>query len=87
MATIHKRSSVLQDTASELVGTPNRRKSLTKGERPVRLLQRRRPAITPIVRQATSASIASQTTKPIKRSMTVFKKSHHSTSLSTNPKE
>jgi hypothetical protein len=87
MATIHKRSSVLQDIASELVGTPNRRKSLTKGGRPVRLLQRRRPAITPIVRQATSASIASQTTKPIKRSMTVFKKSHHSTSLSTNPKE
>jgi hypothetical protein len=87
MTGTRKRSSVLQDIASELVGTPNRRKSFTKGDRPVRLLQRRRSAITPIVRQGTSASIVDQTIIPIKRTMTVFRKTHQSTPLSKNPKE
>lgn len=85
-ASSRKRSSVFQEITSELRGTPNRRKS-SKGDRPARLLQRRRSALTLIVRQATSASIADQTIKPIKRSITVFKKPHHSAPLSTNPKE
>jgi hypothetical protein len=86
-ASTRKRSSVFQEITSELRGTPNRRKS-SKGDRPVRLLQRRRSALTPpIVCQATSISIADQTIKPIKRSITVFKKPRQSTSLSTNPKE
>jgi len=79
-----KRSSVFQEITSELIGTPNQRKSSMKGDRPARLLQRRRSAITPIARQETSASIASQTIKPTKRSITVFKKP---APLSTNPKE
>ena len=86
-ASIRKRSSVFQDITSELIGTPNRRKSSSKGERPVRLLQRRRSAITPIARQATSTTLSSQTIKPIKRSITVFKKSHQTPPFSTNPKE
>lgn len=84
---IRKRSSVFQDITSELIGTPNRRKSSLKGDRPVRLLHRRRSALTPIVRQGTSTTIASQTIKPIKRSITIFKKSIQSAPLSTNPKE
>jgi hypothetical protein len=86
-ASIRKRSSVFQDITSELIGTPDRRKSSSKGERPVRLLQRRRSAITPIARQATSTTLSSQTIKPIKRSITVFKKSHQTPPFSTNPKE
>ena len=84
---VHKRSSFFQEIASELTGTPNRRKSSSKGDRPVRLLQGRRSAIAPVARQATSTTIVSQTIKPVKRSITVFKKSHQSTPLSTNPEE
>ena len=82
-----KRSSVLQDITFELVGSPNRRKSSSKGDRPPRLLQRRRLAIAPIARQKASTSIASQTTKPIKRSLTAFRKFHPSASPSTDLKE
>lgn len=82
-----KRSSVFQEITSELRGTPNRRKSSSRGDRPARLLQRRRSAITPIARQATSTILSSQTIKPIKRSITVFKKPHRTPHLSTNPKE
>ena len=87
--TTRKRSSVFQDITSELIGTRNQRKLSSKGDRPARLLQRRRSAITPIVRQATSASIASHTIKPIKRSMTAFKKSHQNIHVpfTANPKE
>lgn len=86
--TIRKRPSVLEDIASELRGTPNRRKSSSRGDRPVRLLQRRRSAIAPITRKATVTSIASGSIKPVKRSMTPFKKPRQETiTLSSNPKE
>lgn len=86
-ASTRKRSSVFQEITSELRGTPNRRKSSSKGDRPARLLQRRRSAITPIALQAISTTLASQTIKPIKRSTTVSKQPHQIPPLSTNPKE
>lgn len=85
---ICKRSSILQEITSELRGTPNRRKSSSKGDRPLRLLQKRRSAITPIARQGTSTSIASKTVTPVQRTMTVFKKPHRRVSLVVkHPKE
>jgi hypothetical protein len=86
-ATTRKRSSVFQDITSELIGTPNRRKSSSKGDRPTRLLQKRRSALTPIVRQATSTSIASQTVKPMERPTTMFRKARPDVPLATDPKE
>jgi hypothetical protein len=82
-----KRSSVFQDITSELRGTPNRRKSSSKGDRRARLLQRRRSAIAPIVRQATSTSVDSQTIKPVRRPLTMFRKAQQSVPLAADPKE
>jgi hypothetical protein len=86
-ASTRKRSTIFQDITSELVGSPNRRKSSSHGDRPLRRLQRRRSAITPIARQATSTSTASKATKPLKRSIKTFKKPLPGVSLAANPKE
>jgi hypothetical protein len=86
-ASTRKRSSVFQDITSELRGTPSRRKSSSNGDRPTRLLHKRRSAITPLARQATTTSITSKTVKPIKRAMTPFKRPQQSVSFATNPKE
>jgi hypothetical protein len=86
-ASTRKRSSVFQDITSELRGTPSRRKSSSNGDRPSRLLHKRRSAITPLARQATTTSITSKTVKPIKRAMTPFKRPHQSVSFANNPKE
>lgn len=83
---IRKRSSVFQEIASELRGTPNRRKSSSNGERPLRLLQRRRSAIAPVVRQATLTSVAS---KPVNSPMSRIRELRQSIAqpLVTDPEE
>jgi hypothetical protein len=86
-ASTRKRSSVFQDITSELRGTPSRRKSPSNGDRPTRLLHKRRSAITPLARQATTTSITSKTARPVKRAMTPFKRPHQSVSFATKPKE
>jgi hypothetical protein len=85
-ASTRKRSSVFREITSELRGTPSRRKSSSNGDRPSRLLHKRRSAITPLARQATTTSITSKTVKPTKRAMTPFTKPHQVVSLATNPK-
>lgn len=86
-ATTRKRSSVFHDIASELRGSSKRRESSAKGDRPLRRLQRRRSAITPVARRETSTTITSQVIKPIKRSQITFRKPRHSLSFAANPKE
>jgi hypothetical protein len=77
-ATPRKRSSIYRDIGAELNGAaPKARKSPTSSYRP---LQNRRSALTPIARQATHSSTATNIT-PLKRTLSHFRKPQRTKSL------
>lgn len=83
-----KRSSVYRNILPELNATASYRKaSASSGERIARFARRRRSAITPITRQAT---FTSTTSKPVKRTFTLFKRTNTtstSLALALDPRE
>lgn len=83
-----QRSMVYRNILPEISATANHRKaSASSGERIARFAKRRRSAITPITRQAT---FTSTTSKPVKRTFTLFKRTNTtstSLALALDPQE
>lgn len=73
-----KRSSNFRDIIAEMNGAPKARKSPTSSYRP---LQNRRSALTPIARQATHNSTATNNITPLKRTLSHFRKPQRTKSL------
>lgn len=76
---LRKRSSIFHDIGAELSGAPNPRKQASSD----RLLKSRRSALTPIARQATYSSVATNNSnnKPLKRTIAHFRKPQRTKSL------